>query len=142
MRLNYSQRAIGGQVYNSKYFKPEEYLPKGYSDTTVMDPRILQMADEVRDLVGLPMTINAQGRQFCGWRPKDCNIGAKNSYHKKGMAVDLHCAGMKAEDVRVLMKKAISLGQLQYIGGIELEVSWCHIDCRARVNGKVLYFKA
>lgn len=129
-------------MYKSKYFKPTEYLPDGWIDTTVMDFRILQMADEVRELVGLPMTINAHGRQYCGYRPKDCNIGAPKSYHKRGMAVDLHCAGMKAEDVRELIKKSISIGGLKWIGGIEEDVSWIHIDCRDRINGKVLYFTA
>lgn len=124
-----------------KYFKESEFLPDGFNDFSVMDSKIIEMADEVRELVGLPMTINGSGRQYCGWRPKECKVGAKNSYHKKGMAVDLHCAGMKADDVRILIKKAIGLGQLKYIGGVEEDVSWIHIDCRPRINGKVLYFK-
>lgn len=128
-------------MYKSKYFEPTEYLPKGWIDTTVMDFRILQMADEVRDLIDLPMTINANGRQYCGYRPKDCKIGAPRSYHKRGMAVDLHCEDMSAEDIRIAIKKAIGLGQLRYIGGIELDTSWIHIDCRDRIDGKVLYFK-
>jgi len=128
--------------YACKHFKPSEYLPFGIKDIGQMNTKILQMADEIRDIVGLPMTINSDGRQFCGWRPKDCSIGAPKSQHKLGNAVDLHCSGMSADDVRSLIRKAIANGALEYIGGIELGVSWIHVDCRDRINGEVLYFHA
>lgn len=128
--------------YIPKHFKASEFLPKGYSDLSVMDDRILEIADLVRELVGLPMTINANGRQYCGYRPADCPIGAPKSQHKLGKAIDLHCSGMSAEDVRTLIKKAIASGHLQNIGGIEEGTSWIHVDCREKVNGKVLYFHA
>ena len=128
--------------YIPKHFKASEFLPNGYSDLSVMDNRILEIADLVRELVGLPMTINSSGRQYCGYRPADCPIGAPKSQHKLGKAIDLHCSGMSAEDVRTLIKKAIASGHLENIGGIEEGVSWIHLDCRDKVNGKVLYFHA
>lgn len=128
--------------YIPKHFKASEFLPQGYSDLSVMDDRILEIADLIRELVDLPMTINANGRQYCGYRPADCPIGAPKSMHKLGKAIDLHCSGMSAEDVRTLIKKAIASGHLQNIGGIEEGTSWIHVDCREKVNGKVLYFHA
>jgi uncharacterized protein YcbK (DUF882 family) len=107
-----------------------------------MNPKILEIADGIRDLIGLPLTINANGRTLCGYRPANCKIGAKNSMHKKGMAVDLHCKGMDADSMRRLVIKAINSGAFTNIGAIELDVNWLHVDCRPRVNGKVLYFKA
>lgn len=128
--------------YTPKHFKASEFLPNGYTDLSVMDDRILELADQVRELLGVPCTINANGRSLCGFRPKDCKIGAPKSQHKLGKAVDLHPIGMTAEDGRRLIRKAVDAGGLVNLGGVELGVSWIHIDCRDRVDGKVLYFTA
>lgn len=129
-------------MYKSKYFKDSELLPKGFTDITVMSEKILMMADEVRELVGHPLTVNADGRNWCGYRTPDCKIGVSKSQHKLGNAVDLHCDSLTADEIREEIKKSISVGGLKWIGGIELDCSWVHIDCRPRINGKVLYFKA
>ena len=126
--------------YIPKHFKASEFLPDDNYDLSVMDDRILELADQVRELLGVPCTINANGRSLCGFRPKDCKIGAPKSQHKLGKAVDLHPIGMTAEDGRRLIRKAVDAGGLVNLGGVELGVSWIHIDCRDRVNGKVLYF--
>lgn len=128
--------------YKCKYFKPSEFLPKGYTDISVMDWRILEIADQIRELVGLPMTINADGRQYCGWRPADCLIGAPKSLHKQGKAIDLHCSGMSADDVRKLILKACEQGAIPNLGRMEDNVSWIHCDLGERKNGRVYLFKA
>ena len=127
-------------MYISKHFKAEEYLPFGVEDMGQVDGRILEVADTIRDLVGLQITINSNGRQYCGWRPKDCPIGAPKSMHKLGKALDLHCAGMTAEDMRTLILKACEQGAMPNLGRMEAGVSWCHIDLGGRVNGKVYLF--
>lgn len=126
----------------SKYFKPEELLPHGFTDITVLDPILLKVIDEIRELLNVPCTINADGRNWCGFRTKDCPIGAPKSQHKQGKAADLHPIGMSAEKGREIIKEAISQGKLSEVGGIELNVSWIHVDIRPRINGKVLYFTA
>lgn len=127
-------------IYTCKHFKPSEYLPKGYIDTTVMDWRILEIADTIRELIDLPITINADGRQYCGWRPKECTIGAPKSLHKQGKALDLHCAGMSANDMRTLILKACENGAMPNLGRMEADVSWCHVDLGPRKDGKVYLF--
>lgn len=126
----------------SKYFKAEELLPDGYTDTSVFDSKLLTLIDEIRELLNVPCTVNSDGRQYCGWRPKDCPIGAPNSYHKKGQACDLHPQGMSAEDARTLVRKAVAAGHLKNLGGVELGVNWLHVDIRPRVKGQVLWFSA
>lgn len=128
--------------YIPKHFKPQEFLPNENYDLSVMDDRILELADLVRELLGVPCTINANGRTLCGFRPKDCKIGAPKSQHKLGKAVDLHPIGMTADDGRTIIRKAVDAGGLVNLGGVELGVNWIHIDCRDRINGKVLYFSA
>lgn len=133
-------------MYVSKYFKNHELLPKGFEDISVIDENLLMTIDQIREMIGLPMTINNWHtgglRQWCGYRTKACKIGAKKSQHRLGKAADLHCASMSAEDMRTLVRKAIAEGGLAHIGGIEKDVNWLHVDVRPRINGKVLWFNA
>ena len=130
----------------TKHFKAEELLPKGVTDTTLLNAKLLQLIDEVRELLGVPCTINnyATGgdRQWCGLRTDKCAIGAPHSQHKLGCAADLHPAGMSAEVARAKVKEAVAKGLLKNLGGVELNVTWLHVDCRPRVNGNVLWFTA
>lgn len=127
-------------IYTCRHFKPHEYLPSGFTNVDVMDWRILEIADIIRELIGLPITINADGRNWCGYRPPSCDVGAKRSYHKKGQALDLHCAGMTANNMRQLILKACDGGAMPNLGRMEHGVSWVHIDLGARKNGKVHLF--
>lgn len=129
-------------MYKPKHFKASEFLPDGYDDLSVMDDSILEVADQVRELLGVPCTINASGRQYCGWRPQDCKIGAPKSMHKLGKAVDIHPIGMTAEDARVLILKATELGAIPKLGRMEADVSWVHLDLGSRKDGKVYVFHA
>lgn len=130
----------------TKYFKAEELLPKGVTDTSLLDPKLLQLVDEIRELLGVPCTINnyASGgtRQWCGLRTPACTIGAPKSQHRLGKAADMHPIGMTAEEARTKIKEALAAGKLKNLGGVENAVSWLHIDCRPRVNGKVVWFNA
>lgn len=127
----------------SKYFDWEELLPPGYEDKhELIDANLLLLIDQIRELLGVPCTINADGRTLCGYRPPDCKTGAPKSMHKLGKAADLHPKGMSAEDARTLIRKAVDQGLLPLLGGVELAVSWLHVDVRPRINGKVLWFKA
>lgn len=129
-------------AYQLRFYHEQEFLPDGYDDFSVMDEKLLKLADDVRALLDVPCYINGGGRQYCGWRPNDCPIGAKASYHKLGKAVDLHPDGMSAEDARTLVRKAVAEGLLPELGGVELGVSWLHLDVRPRAGNKVLWFHA
>lgn len=130
----------------TKYFKAEELLPKGVTDTSLLDPKLLQLIDEIRELLGVPCTINnyASGgtRQWCGLRTPACTIGAPKSQHRLGKAADIHPIGMTAEQARAKIKKAVAEGKLKNLGGVEDGVSWLHVDVRPRVKGQVKWFTA
>lgn len=130
----------------TKYFKAEELLPKGVTDTSLLKPNLLQLIDEVREILGVPCSINnyAKGgtRQWCGLRTDACTEGAPHSQHRLGNAADLHPVGLTADEARAKLKAAVAEGKLKNLGGVEEGVSWVHVDARPRVNGKVLYFKA
>lgn len=133
-------------AYVSKYFKNHELLPKGVTDISLIDEDLLVLIDEIRELLGVPCTINnyesGGSRQWCGLRTKDCTIGAPKSQHRLGKAADLHPKGISAEDARATIKKAVEAGLLPELGGVENSVGWLHVDVRPRINGKVLWFNA
>jgi hypothetical protein len=126
----------------TKYFDAEELLPDGFTDVSVLDPKLLYLIDQVRELLDVPCTINADGRQWCGYRTPECTVGAAHSQHKLGRAADLHPVGMSAEDARTLIRKAVSEGLLPDLGSVENNVSWLHVACDERRNGQVRWFHA
>lgn len=130
----------------SKYFKAEELLPRGETDITLIDEKLLDLIDEIRELLGVPCTINnyASGgdRQWCGLRTEKCTIGAPKSKHRLGQAADMHPSGMSAEVARAKVKEAVAAGKLKNLGGVENAVNWLHVDCRERKNGEVVWFNA
>lgn len=142
-------------MYIPLHFDPCELLPGVARDTTwvtlhpdlraLLDDRLIETADDVRGVLGVPCYANdyAYGgtRSACGYRRPNCTVGAPNSFHKRGQAVDLHPDGMTADDARAKVREAIEAGKLRHVGGVELGVSWLHIDIRPRRDGKVLWFK-
>ncbi len=142
-------------MYLPRHFAPHELLPDLTGDETwqtldldlraKLDDRLLETADDVRDLLGVPCTCNdyARGgkRRWSGFRPAACTVGAKGSQHRKGRAVDLLPKGMTAEKARSIIRMALAAGELPHLGGVEIGVSWLHIDVRPRVGGKVKWFR-
>lgn len=142
-------------MYQPRHFAPHELLPGLTCDETwktldpdlraQLDDRLLETADDVRDLLGVPCTCNdyARGgkRRWSGFRPVACTVGVKGSQHRKGRAVDLLLKGMTAERARAIVRNAVGAGKLPHLGAVELDVSWLHIDVRPRVGGKVKWFR-
>jgi len=143
-------------MYAPKHFAPAELLPGLSGDETwesldpalrsQIDDRLLETADDVRDLLCVPCTVNnyASGgeRQWCGLRTPDCTVGVAHSQHRLGRAADLHPEGMTADEARAKIRQAVANGDLAQLGGVELGVSWLHIDVRPRVDGSVVEFHA
>jgi hypothetical protein len=140
----------------SRHFAPHELLPGLSGEETwesldpalraKLDDNLLETADDVRDLLGVQCSVNnyADGgkRQWCGLRTDECTIGAAHSQHRLGRAADLHPEGVTADEARARIRVAVLAGHLPHLGGVELGVSWLHIDVRPRVDGKVLEFHA
>jgi len=155
--LFYSVRAYidGMERYIPLHFDPCEMLPGLGRGATwpslppliraLIDDKLLETIDDIRGLLGVPCWINdyAYGgkRSFCGYRPPSCTVGAPKSQHRLGKAADLHPEGMTADEARTRIILAIADGKLPHIGGIELGVSWVHVDVRPRVKGQVTYFR-
>ena len=133
-------------MYIPKHFSAAELVPeklhakyKSRGDAWLLrilfDERLLMTIDTIRENFG-PMTINdwswGGANQYRGIRPPDCSIGAGLSQHRFGRAVDMIPKDIKAAEIRVDIIED-QMGQAyKHIGGLEMGISWLHIDTRGR----------
>ena len=146
-------------MYQPRHFAPWEVLPHIAPDITwdtlpdseraKIADSILETGDQVRELLGVPCRVNDYNhggtRQFCGVREPGCQEYSPTSRHavtqsRPADALDLHPQGLDADTARARIRAAVATGQFPLLGGMELGVSWVHVDCRPRVGGKVLEF--
>jgi len=143
--------------YTPKHFAPHELLPDltGLETWATLDPherikltdRGLILLDKVAELLykhgAKAVKVNDYHwkgkRKWCGWRSPDCGVGAPHSRHRKGDGFDLHCQELSADEMRQVVRE--HLDELPELGGVELDVSWLHIDARPAMFGRVLWFK-
>ena len=123
--------------YVPKHFKfyelvPHEiYLEFGEGSRFLFDDRILRTADQIREFFNKPVVCNnwywGGRKNFRGFRPADCTIGALFSQHKFGRALDLTINGVTSVQARDIIMN--HQAQFPYITRIEDNVPWLHIDC-------------
>lgn len=137
----------------NKYFEVKELVSsktyEKYGDNAIqfLNPKSLIALENVREILGVPLICNnwyaGGSRNYCGYREPECKIGAKNSFHKRGMAYDLISTKMTAKEMREKLEK--QQDKLIYPIRVEKwdnlgEISWLHIDCSDNTHGKKLYF--
>ena len=135
-------------LYIPKHFAVHEFVPpeiyKSLGDAALkkMDEKIVRSADQMREFFGASITINNWywdgDRLYSGWRPDNCPIGAPNSMHKKGMAIDCIVAGIKAARVRTEIIK--NRRAFPFITRLESGVSWVHLDCKPTGKEEIVLF--
>jgi len=125
--------------FNLKEFiDPYTYGKFGDSSIWFIDPRIVTLAQFIRERLGKPCVINNWSTggqyQYSGFRPPQCTVGAKLSQHRFGRAIDLKCSGMSADEVREdiiknfdVYKKSTALTTIE---DGNYAPTWCHIDIR------------
>ena len=123
----------------SKYFKAHELVPPniyinfGESSFKFMNKELIMTIDMIKEKFNKgTMTINDYkwkgDRQFSGLRTTDSPDYSHTSQHSLGNAIDCIFSDYTAEEVRTYI--LANLNEFPYIKGIELDVSWLHIDCR------------
>lgn len=177
--------------YRPLHFEPHELLPDltGLETWETLDPvlradlddRMLETADEYRDLVWewwheytyINDYATGGARVASGYRGPRCKVGKPFSQHRKGKAFDAHhhmidgarrvavstalkagltpgqaqakgqeAAIKMADQIRAKIREWVAQGRLRHLGGMEIGVSWIHLDVRSRVGGKVVEFNA
>ena len=149
------------EIYKPRHFELYELMPPGLYTYDMMvseearerafanffDRKLLETIDIVREIIGLPLICNTWfqdgNRRNSGLRTAQCSVGAAQSQHKLGKAVDLICHKMSAEEMRQKIKD--NEDKLPYPIRIEEGVNWLHIDVKERHTnakaGKIYFFK-
>ena len=120
-----------------EFIDPDTYKKWGDKSIWFIDPKVIHIAQLLRDKSGRAVTINNWSvgglYKLSGLRPLDATIGAKLSQHKFGRAIDVKIQGYNPEQVHDLIKnnwlefKEIGLTTLE---DLSLTKTWTHIDVR------------
>jgi hypothetical protein len=142
------------RYYKPINFKIEELISKtmfnryGEKCWMFFDSRLLWTIDKIREKYGSVIINNwLWGGTFeqRGFRESNA-IGAQNSQHKFGRAVDFHLKSMNCKEMRDLIKAKPNNEEFQYITAIEdfENMNWVHIDVRnwnKKENGLLIFNK-
>ena len=112
---------------DTKNFKVSEFTCHCGCGYNVIDQRVIDMAQAIRDTLGVPVHVNS------GCRCEKNNIacgGTKGSFHTKGKAADLSCSlgAMKMFDAVKKLKDSGKLPDLEYCI-LYRGRNFIHIDC-------------
>ena len=110
---------------NTKNFNVSEFTCKCGCGFNIIDQRILNMAQTIRDALGVPVKVNSG----CRCEKHNTRVkGVKNSKHIKGFAADLSCC-LGSSKMFETVKKLHSQGKLPDLDFCKKYKTWIHIDC-------------
>lgn len=126
------------------YFDLREFVDQetwnqfGEKSIWFIDQRLIDGVTLIRKEMQRPITINNWHKlgkfEYRGLRPKNCSVGAENSQHKYGRAVDISVLGMTTGQVyQWVANNWTTLGINKYfttIENIQYTKTWLHLDCR------------
>jgi hypothetical protein len=159
----------------SKNFLVQEFVPQKifekygdaslwfYGDASLwfIDPKIVSLAQLIRDYFGKSMTINnwhsGGNFNYRGFRNDsfyyqwDADISAykskrkgKLSQHRMGRAIDFNISGITADEIRAEIMKNESMWIEAGVTTMEHEAyskTWCHLDIRYTGKDKIFIVK-
>jgi len=103
-----------------KYFNYEEFdSPDIQGSGQLMDPKLLDMIDEAREIYGKPIRVNS------GYRTSSHNLkvgGKSSSSHLKGLAIDVACK--KSDDRFEMLTALLEVG----FNRIGVAGTFIHVD--------------
>ena len=124
---------------HSQYFEIHELVPQhiyekyGERAWKFIDDRLILTLDTLKETFSNgTMTINnykwGGNRKWSGLRTPISSWYSETSMHSFGKAADMVFSNYTADDVRAYILKNLDL--FPYIKGLELGVSWVHLDTR------------
>ena len=103
-----------------KYFNYEEFdSPDIQGSGQLMDPKLLEMIDEAREIYGKPIRVTS------GYRTESHNRkvgGVSSSSHLKGLAIDVAC--VKSDDRFKMLNALLEVG----FNRIGVAGTFIHVD--------------
>ncbi len=138
----------------SPHFTLQEFVPRevfermGADALSLIDPKLIELAEFVRVFFGKPMIINnwASGGQYneSGYREASSTTGAAKSQHKLGKAIDIKIPGLKPKFIyeQILANEAQFMAHgLTTMENIEFTTTWNHLDIRVTGKAKIWIVK-
>jgi hypothetical protein len=124
--------------YLDELVPPEIYSQRGEKSIALLDMRIVNGLQHLRELANVPFTINNWINKGIfderGLRLPNTRTGAKWSQHKYGRAIDIDPQGMSIAGLFGILKANekyfIERQWITAIENIEYTRTWLHIDCR------------
>lgn len=122
---------------------PITYTTYGESSWKFLDERAVRTTQWVRDLLGIPITVNnwhkGGYRRWSGLRINDprCDVYSERSQHTAGRGFDAVCS-LPAQEVRDRIAAEWPKTGLGWPITLESRVSWLHID--VRTNERIVNF--
>ena len=110
---------------DTKNFKVSEFACKCGCGFNIIDQRVIDMAQVIREELGVPVKVNS------GCRCKKHNArvgGVKGSKHTKGLAADLSCS-MGSDVMFQAVKRLQAQGKLPALDYCIKYKTFIHIDC-------------
>lgn len=115
------------------YFEPREFYCKckgefceGPSPNPASTRHLAWVAQRIRQEVRAPITVNS-GYRCPAWNKKVG--GSAHSFHVQGMAADIACSTVSAEDLADIVEKLIENGDIPN-GGLGRYSTFVHYDIR------------
>ena len=132
-----SRVKVSRDFYLDEFINDDIYKRFGASSVWFIDPKIVAVAQLVRDLTHCPVTINnyATGGRYknSGLRKLSGGIGAKYSQHRYGRAIDVKVSGMTPKEVFQIISDNEDLfmrAGLTVIEKLKFTPTWLHLDVR------------
>ena len=112
-------------AHNSNNFNVSEFSCKCGCGFNIIDQRIINMAQTIRDALGVPVRVNSG----CRCLKHNAKVGGvKGSKHTKGLAADLSCE-LGAAKMFDTVKKLQAEGKLPDLDYCIRYRTFIHIDC-------------
>lgn len=143
-------------MYIPEHFTIQEMVPPtlhkeiagrgpAWAWTTLFDYRLLVTMDYLRNEFGR-MEVNTWNRggglMYRGFRPCSCTVGALLSQHRFGRGVDMFPLDTEVEVVRRAILSNPGSPRYKYIGAIETDIPWLHLDTRERLaSNQIMTFR-
>lgn len=112
-------------AHNSTNFNINEFSCKCGCGFNIIDQRVIDMAQTIRDALGVPVKINSG----CRCEKHNKNVGGvKGSKHTKGLAADLSCS-LGAKKMFDTVQNLHAEGKLHDLDYCIRYRNFIHIDC-------------
>lgn len=129
---------VSKDFWAAELMPPETFNMAPTDFYRLITPYLRLVPQRLRDLFGKPIVMNdwwendsPSANKYRGWRPANCKVGAKNSYHKVGMAIDIVVPGLSPKEVfDFIAKHADEFPEITAYESLQKTLTWNHLDSR------------